>query len=53
VVDVGRQIGKKAVLNTDPVDKVDTRVIEVKIRLDDSKKVAALTNLQVKVVIGP
>jgi HlyD family secretion protein len=53
VVDIGRQIGKKAVLNTDPVDKVDTRVIEVKIRLDDSKKVANLTNLQVKVAIGP
>lgn len=53
VVDVGRQIGKKAILNTDPVDKVDTRVIEVKVRLDDSKKVATLTNLQVKVVIGP
>jgi HlyD family secretion protein len=53
VVDVGRTIGKKAVLNTDPVDKVDTRVVEVRVRLDDSKKVASFTNLQVKVAISP
>lgn len=50
---VGLQVRKNAVLNTDPVDKTDTRVVEVKIRLDDSKPVAGLTNLQVKVAIAP
>jgi len=50
---VGLQIRKNAVLNTDPVDKTDTRVVEVKIRLDDSEPVAGLTNLQVKVAIAP
>jgi HlyD family secretion protein len=50
---VGLQIGKNAVLNTDPVDKTDTRIVEVKIRLDHSEAVAGLTNLQVKVAIAP
>lgn len=50
---VGLQIRKNAVLNTDPVDKTDTRVVEVKIRLDNSEPVAGLTNLQVKVAIAP
>jgi HlyD family secretion protein len=50
---VGLQIRKNEVLNTDPVDKTDTRIVEVKIRLDDSQKVAGLTNLQVKVTIAP
>ncbi|MBW4527416.1 MAG: ABC exporter membrane fusion protein [Phormidium tanganyikae FI6-MK23] len=50
---VGLQIRKNEVLNTDPVDKTDTRVVEVKIRLDNSEPVAGLTNLQVKVAIAP
>jgi HlyD family secretion protein len=50
---VGLQIRKNEVLNTDPVDKTDTRIVEVKIKLDDSQKVAGLTNLQVKVAIAP
>ncbi|WNZ47151.1 ABC exporter membrane fusion protein [Leptolyngbya boryana CZ1] len=50
---VGLQVRKNEVLNTDPVDKTDTRVVEVKIRLDNSEPVAGLTNLQVKVVIEP
>ncbi|MBD1845933.1 ABC exporter membrane fusion protein [Cyanobacteria bacterium FACHB-63] len=50
---VGLQVRKNAVLNTDPVDKTDTRIVEVKIRLDNSKPVAGLTNLQVKVAIQP
>jgi len=47
------EIGKKDVLGTDPVADVDSRVVEVKIRLDstDSKLVAGLTNLAVKFVI--
>jgi HlyD family secretion protein len=53
VDEVGLQVGKKDVLNTDPVADIDSRVVEVKIRLDDSatQKVAGLTNAQVKVAI--
>ena len=53
VDEVGLQVGKKDVLNTDPVADIDSRVVEVKIRLDDSatQKVAGLTNSQVKVAI--
>ncbi|MBD0308542.1 MAG: HlyD family efflux transporter periplasmic adaptor subunit, partial [Microcoleus sp. T1-bin1] len=53
VARIGKQIGKKDVLNTDPAADTDARVVEVRIRLDpeSSKKVAALTNLQVEVKI--
>ncbi|MCU0542315.1 MAG: HlyD family efflux transporter periplasmic adaptor subunit [Oscillatoriaceae cyanobacterium Prado104] len=53
VARIGRQIGKKDVLNTDPAADTDARVIEVRIRLDpeSSKKVASFTNLQVEVKI--
>ncbi|MBE9011143.1 ABC exporter membrane fusion protein [Pseudanabaenaceae cyanobacterium LEGE 13415] len=50
---VGLQIRKNEVLNTDPVDRTDTRVVEVRIRLDNSEPIAGLTNLQVRVVIAP
>lgn len=50
---VGRRIGKLDILSTDPVARTDARVVEVEIRLDDSEKVAALTNLQVTVAIEP
>ncbi len=49
---VGLQVSKNAVLSTDPVEKTDTRIVEVKIRLDNSSAVAGLSNLQVKVAIG-
>ncbi|MEG4391274.1 HlyD family efflux transporter periplasmic adaptor subunit [Microcoleus sp. BROC3] len=54
VARVGKQVGKKDVLNTDPAADTDARVIEVRIRLDpeSSKKVATLTNLQVEVKIN-
>ena len=54
VDEIGLAIGKKDILGTDPVASVDSRVFEVKIRLDasDSQKVAHLTNLQVEVVIN-
>jgi HlyD family secretion protein len=50
---IGLQIGKKDILATDPAAQVDSRVVEVKIRLDqeDSKLVAGLTNLRVTVKI--
>lgn len=54
VVDqIGLEINKKDVLDTDPAADVDARVVEVWIRLDpgSSQKVAALTNLQVTVAI--
>lgn len=53
VARIGKQIGKKDVLNTDPAADTDARVIEVRIRLDpeSSKKVASFTNLQVEVKI--
>ena len=53
VEQIGLQIGKKDILDTDPAADVDARVVEVKIRLDkaDSEKVSGLTNLQVEVKI--
>lgn len=54
VVDViGLKVGKNDVLGTDPAADTDARVVEVKIRLRDSQKVAQLTNLQVDVSIDP
>ncbi|MDF5707238.1 MAG: ABC exporter membrane fusion protein [Nostoc sp. S4] len=53
VEQVGLEVGKKDVLNTDPAAKIDARVVEVKIRLKDSQLVAGLTNLEVNVVIKP
>jgi len=49
---VGLRIAKNDILGTDPAAKTDVRVIEVKIRLNDSSKVSGLTNLQVKVKIS-
>jgi HlyD family secretion protein len=48
---IGLQIRKNDVLNTDPVADTDARVVEVKVRLDDSKPVATLTNSKVSVRI--
>jgi HlyD family secretion protein len=50
---IGLQIKKQDVLESDPAAAKDARVVEVKVRLDpqDSSKVAALTNLQVRVKI--
>ena len=39
-------------LDTDPAARKDARIVEVEVRLDDSAPAAALTNLQVEVVIG-
>jgi len=51
---IGLQIGKKDVLNTDPSADVDARVVEVKIRLDpaDSSRVAGLTNMKMIAAIN-
>jgi HlyD family secretion protein len=53
VYQVGLQIGKQAVLSTDPTADVDARVVEVKIIIDreDSKQVADFTYSKVLVKI--
>lgn len=54
VSEIGRIIGKKDVLNTDPAADVDARVVEVKIALpsQDSERVAGLTYAKVVVEIN-
>jgi len=54
VVEVGLEINKKDVLNTDPAAQFDARVVEVKVLLDrvSSRQVAGLTNLSVQVSIN-
>ncbi|NJL11397.1 MAG: HlyD family efflux transporter periplasmic adaptor subunit [Calothrix sp. SM1_7_51] len=51
VAEIGWQVYKNNILDDDPAANADARVVEVKIRLDDSKSVKALTNLQVDVRI--
>jgi HlyD family secretion protein len=48
---IGQLIGKNDILDLDPVARMDSRVIEVFILLDDAQAVASLTNLQVDVEI--
>lgn len=50
---VGLQVKKQDVINTDPSANIDSRIVEVKVRLnrDSSQKAAKFTNLQVKTVI--
>ncbi len=50
---IGMKIGKQDVLDTDPVARTDARIVEVRIRLDDSARVASLSQLQVQVEIEP
>lgn len=52
VIAIGNQIFKKDVLNDDPTARVDARVVEVDILLDNPEVVASLTNLQVEVDIN-
>lgn len=53
VVEVGLEISKQDVLNTDPAAQFDARVVEVKVLLDEasSRRVAGLTNLSLQVAI--
>ncbi len=46
------KVQKNDVIGTDPAARKDARIIEVEIRLDDSKSAEGLTNLQVEVIIG-
>jgi HlyD family secretion protein len=49
----GYQVRRQTVVNTDPSENIDSRIVEVWIRLDESssKKAAKFTNLQVKAAI--
>jgi HlyD family secretion protein len=51
---IGLQVQRQNIVNTDPSANIDARIVEVKVRLDEasSRKVAGLTNLQIKVAIG-
>jgi HlyD family secretion protein len=53
VVQVGLQVAKKDVLNTDPAADADSRVVEVKIAIDpaQSNSIRALTNSKVEIKI--
>lgn len=51
VEQIGLQIYKNDILDDDPAANADARVVEVRIRIDQSQVVAALTNLQVDVAI--
>lgn len=51
VEDVGRQIFKNDILDDDPAANADARVVEVRIKVNQSEAVAGLTNLQVDVAI--
>ncbi|MBR8833437.1 MAG: ABC exporter membrane fusion protein [Stigonema ocellatum SAG 48.90 = DSM 106950] len=53
VARVGLQVLRQNVINSDPSTNIDSRVVEVHVRLDNpsSEKAATLTNLQVKAVI--
>ena len=50
---IGWQVQRQNVINSDPSNNIDARIIEVHIKLDDlsSQKAGQLTNLQVKAVI--
>ena len=50
---IRQKVEKQDEIGTDPAARKDARIIEVRILLDDSASVAALTNLQVDVVIRP
>lgn len=50
---IGLKIGKQDLLDADPVARTDARVVEVEIRIEGGQDVSGLTNLQVKVEIGP
>jgi HlyD family secretion protein len=53
VIEIGRLIGRKDVLSTDPVDDTDARVVEVTIRLKDEhgEMVSGMSYAKVEVTI--
>jgi HlyD family secretion protein len=53
VARIGLKVGILEALPTDPVSRVDARVVEVEIELDNSELAEDLTNLHVEIVIEP
>jgi HlyD family secretion protein len=53
VTHIRQKIAKQDEIGTDPAARKDARIIEVLIRLDDSRPVEGLTYLQVDVLIHP
>jgi HlyD family secretion protein len=51
VAAIGRTIHRTTVLDVDPAADTDSRIVEVRIKLDESEPVASLTNLQVRIDI--
>jgi HlyD family secretion protein len=51
VTSIGLRVAKRDAFNVDPAARTDGRVIDVKIRLDDSGPAAGLSHLEVEVVI--
>jgi len=49
---IRQQVRKQDQFGTDPAARKDARIVEVEVRLDDSTSAAALSNLQVEVLIG-
>jgi HlyD family secretion protein len=51
---VGWKVQRQNVINSDPSENIDSRVVDVHVQLDEasSKKAAKFTNLQVKAVIS-
>ena len=50
---IGMQVARDNIAQTDPVSLQDSRVVEVKIRLDESQEAARLIHGQVTAVIEP
>lgn len=50
---IGWQVQRQNIINTDPSENIDSRVVEVHVQLDEpsSQKAAKFTNLQIKAVI--
>jgi HlyD family secretion protein len=54
VTDIGLQVGRQNIFNTNPGADTDNKIVDVEIRIDklgDNQRVSSLTNLQVQVLI--
>ncbi|MFM7364573.1 MAG: ABC exporter membrane fusion protein [Cuspidothrix sp.] len=54
VTDIGLQVGKQNIFNTNPGSDTDNKIVDVKVRIDnlaDNQRVSSLTNLQVQALI--
>jgi len=54
VADIGLQVGRQNIFNTNPGSNTDNRIVDVKIRIDnlaDNQRLSSLTNLQVQALI--